>query len=47
MVEAGVLEVIAPPALFYPDLDSLQGTFGDDPHRVKFDCALRLYVCLV
>lgn len=33
---SGLLEVIAPPAEFYPDLDNLKLTFGDDKERVRF-----------
>ena len=34
-VESGLLEVIAPPANFYPDMDHLKLTFGDTKERVK------------
>ncbi|KAJ8877752.1 hypothetical protein PR048_022207 [Dryococelus australis] len=35
-VEAGLIEVISPPASYYPDLDSLQQTLGDPPERVRW-----------
>ena len=34
-IESGLLEVIAPPADFYPDMDNLKQTFGDTQERVK------------
>lgn len=33
---AGLLEVISPPASFYPNLDNLKETFGDPKIRVKY-----------
>ncbi|KAI8508787.1 Alpha-1,3-mannosyl-glycoprotein 4-beta-N-acetylglucosaminyltransferase B [Branchiostoma belcheri] len=35
-IESGLLEIISPPAGFYPDLDSLKETFGDPKERVKW-----------
>ncbi|XP_066287060.1 alpha-1,3-mannosyl-glycoprotein 4-beta-N-acetylglucosaminyltransferase B-like isoform X2 [Branchiostoma lanceolatum] len=35
-IESGLLEIISPPAGFYPDLDSLKETFGDPRERVKW-----------
>lgn len=35
-VEKGLIEVIAPPPEFYPNLDALQETFGDSKDRVKW-----------
>lgn len=35
-IESGLLEVIAPPANFYPDMDHLKLTFGDTKERVKW-----------
>ncbi len=35
-VEAGLLEVIGPPAEFYPDWSTLQPTLGDDLERVQW-----------
>ena len=32
----GLLEVIAPPASFYPNLNNLKETFGDPKVRVKY-----------
>lgn len=32
---SGLLEVISPPAAYYPDLTSLKETFGDSRERVK------------
>ena len=33
-VENGLIEVVSPPAHFYPDLNNLRQTLGDDPERV-------------
>ena len=33
-LDKGLLEIIAPPANFYPDLSTLKQTFGDNPERV-------------
>ncbi|XP_063239914.1 alpha-1,3-mannosyl-glycoprotein 4-beta-N-acetylglucosaminyltransferase A-like isoform X2 [Bacillus rossius redtenbacheri] len=35
-VESGLIEVISPPASYYPDLDSLQQTLGDPLERVRW-----------
>ena len=35
-IESGVLEVIAPPASFYPNLDTLQPNLGDKKERYKW-----------
>ncbi|BFZ15298.1 hypothetical protein BsWGS_18337 [Bradybaena similaris] len=35
-LDAGLLEVIVPPAGFYPDLNNLKETFGDTKERVKW-----------
>uniref|UniRef100_A0A2R5LNF2 Putative alpha-13-mannosyl-glycoprotein 4-beta-n-acetylglucosaminyltransferase b n=1 Tax=Ornithodoros turicata TaxID=34597 RepID=A0A2R5LNF2_9ACAR len=35
-VESGLLEVISPPASFYPDMDKLKQTLGDPLERVKW-----------
>ncbi|XP_060521150.1 alpha-1,3-mannosyl-glycoprotein 4-beta-N-acetylglucosaminyltransferase B isoform X2 [Cylas formicarius] len=35
-VESGLLEVIAPSASYYPDLDKLRITLGDPPERVRW-----------
>lgn len=35
-IESGLLEVISPPAEFYPDMDNLKLTFGDTKERVKW-----------
>ncbi|OXB62933.1 hypothetical protein ASZ78_006868 [Callipepla squamata] len=34
-VQSGVLEVISPPASYYPDLSNLKKTFGDSEDRVR------------
>lgn len=34
--ESGLLEVISPPAEFYPDMDNLKLTFGDTKERVRW-----------
>ncbi|GFO09275.1 alpha-1,3-mannosyl-glycoprotein 4-beta-n-acetylglucosaminyltransferase b [Plakobranchus ocellatus] len=35
-LDSGLLEVIVPPAGFYPNLDNLKETFGDTKERVKW-----------
>ncbi|XP_019389923.1 PREDICTED: alpha-1,3-mannosyl-glycoprotein 4-beta-N-acetylglucosaminyltransferase-like protein MGAT4D [Crocodylus porosus] len=35
-VQSGVLEVISPPASYYPDLSTLKETFGDSKERVRW-----------
>jgi alpha-1,3-mannosylglycoprotein beta-1,4-N-acetylglucosaminyltransferase A/B len=35
-IERGVLEVISPPADFYPNLTALRPTLGDEPERVQW-----------
>ncbi|UYV60232.1 MGAT4B, partial [Cordylochernes scorpioides] len=35
-IESGLLEIIAPPASYYPDFDKLPQTLGDSPDRVKW-----------
>ncbi|GFR64112.1 alpha-1,3-mannosyl-glycoprotein 4-beta-N-acetylglucosaminyltransferase A [Elysia marginata] len=35
-LESGLLEVLVPPAGFYPNLDNLKETFGDTKERVKW-----------
>uniref|UniRef100_A0A8B9RMK8 Alpha-1,3-mannosyl-glycoprotein 4-beta-N-acetylglucosaminyltransferase A n=1 Tax=Astyanax mexicanus TaxID=7994 RepID=A0A8B9RMK8_ASTMX len=35
-LNSGLLEVISPPASYYPDLNSLKETFGDSKERVKW-----------
>ncbi|XP_070552507.1 alpha-1,3-mannosyl-glycoprotein 4-beta-N-acetylglucosaminyltransferase B-like [Ptychodera flava] len=35
-VDAGLIEVISPPANYYPDLDNVKETFGDPKDRVKW-----------
>lgn len=35
-MEAGLIDVIAPHASFYPDLTALKQTFGDPPERVRW-----------
>lgn len=34
-LNSGLLEVISPPAAYYPDLGALKETFGDSRERVK------------
>ncbi|KAI1238620.1 hypothetical protein IHE44_0013357, partial [Lamprotornis superbus] len=36
IAESGVLEVISPPASYYPDLSNLKKTFGDSEDRVRW-----------
>ena len=35
-INLGVLEVISPPAEFYPNLTALRPTLGDEPERVQW-----------
>lgn len=35
-VESGLIEVISPPASFYPDMENLRETLGDPPERVRW-----------
>ncbi|NXA11211.1 MGT4B acetylglucosaminyltransferase, partial [Sapayoa aenigma] len=35
-IQSGVLEVISPPASYYPDLSNLKKTFGDSEARVRW-----------
>lgn len=35
-VDSGLIEVISPPAEYYPDLNSVKETFGDTAERVKW-----------
>ncbi|XP_075357146.1 alpha-1,3-mannosyl-glycoprotein 4-beta-N-acetylglucosaminyltransferase-like protein MGAT4D isoform X1 [Mycteria americana] len=35
-IQSGVLEVISPPASYYPDLSNLKKTFGDSEDRVRW-----------
>ncbi|KAJ9594645.1 hypothetical protein L9F63_027372, partial [Diploptera punctata] len=35
-VESGLIEVISPPASYYPDMDNLKETLGDPPERVRW-----------
>ncbi|XP_021252695.1 alpha-1,3-mannosyl-glycoprotein 4-beta-N-acetylglucosaminyltransferase-like protein MGAT4D isoform X4 [Numida meleagris] len=35
-VQSGVLEIISPPASYYPDLSNLRKTFGDSEDRVRW-----------
>uniref|UniRef100_A0A8C5T0Y0 MGAT4 family member D n=1 Tax=Malurus cyaneus samueli TaxID=2593467 RepID=A0A8C5T0Y0_9PASS len=36
VIQSGVLEVISPPASYYPDLSNLKKTFGDSEDRVRW-----------
>ncbi|KAM9295495.1 alpha-1,3-mannosyl-glycoprotein 4-beta-N-acetylglucosaminyltransferase-like protein MGAT4D isoform 3-T4 [Morus bassanus] len=36
-IQSGVLEVISPPAFYYPDLSNLKKTFGDSEDRLEDD----------
>ncbi|XP_048589545.1 alpha-1,3-mannosyl-glycoprotein 4-beta-N-acetylglucosaminyltransferase B isoform X2 [Nematostella vectensis] len=44
-IEAGSIEVVAPHASFYPDLDNLPLTFGDSKDRVKWRTKQNLDFC--
>jgi len=35
-VESGLLEVVSPPAAYYPHMHSLRPTLGDPPERVRW-----------
>ena len=35
-VESGLIEVISPPASYYPDMDNLKESLGDPPERVRW-----------
>ncbi|KAM8939857.1 alpha-1,3-mannosyl-glycoprotein 4-beta-N-acetylglucosaminyltransferase-like protein MGAT4D [Pelodytes ibericus] len=35
-IQSGVLEVISPPASYYPDLNNIKETFGDSKDRVRW-----------
>ncbi|XP_069670865.1 alpha-1,3-mannosyl-glycoprotein 4-beta-N-acetylglucosaminyltransferase A isoform X1 [Periplaneta americana] len=35
-VESGLIEVISPPASYYPDMENLRETLGDPPERVRW-----------
>lgn len=35
-LDTGLLELVAPPATYYPDLDALRTTLGDPPERVRW-----------
>ncbi|XP_063314524.1 alpha-1,3-mannosyl-glycoprotein 4-beta-N-acetylglucosaminyltransferase-like protein MGAT4D isoform X2 [Pelobates fuscus] len=35
-IQSGVLEVISPPASYYPDLNNIKETFGDSKERVRW-----------
>ncbi|XP_049826869.1 alpha-1,3-mannosyl-glycoprotein 4-beta-N-acetylglucosaminyltransferase B isoform X1 [Schistocerca gregaria] len=35
-LETGLLELVSPPATYYPDLDALRTTLGDPPERVRW-----------
>ncbi|KAM4807703.1 alpha-1,3-mannosyl-glycoprotein 4-beta-N-acetylglucosaminyltransferase-like protein MGAT4D [Rhinophrynus dorsalis] len=35
-IQSGVLEIISPPASFYPDLSNVSETFGDSKERVRW-----------
>lgn len=35
-VESGLIEVISPPASYYPDMENLRSTLGDPPERVRW-----------
>jgi alpha-1,3-mannosylglycoprotein beta-1,4-N-acetylglucosaminyltransferase A/B len=35
-MESGLIEVISPPASYYPDMENLRSTLGDSPERVRW-----------
>lgn len=47
-LSSGLLEVISPPASYYPDLTNLKETFGDSKERVRYGkppCFVRVQSC--
>ncbi|XP_040564592.1 alpha-1,3-mannosyl-glycoprotein 4-beta-N-acetylglucosaminyltransferase B isoform X2 [Lepeophtheirus salmonis] len=35
-IDEGLVEIVAPPSYYYPDMNSLRQTMGDDPERVQW-----------
>ncbi|KXJ28472.1 alpha-1,3-mannosyl-glycoprotein 4-beta-N-acetylglucosaminyltransferase A [Exaiptasia diaphana] len=46
-VESGLIEVVAPPKTFYPNLDNIPQTFGDSKDRVKWRTKQNLDFCFL
>uniref|UniRef100_H3AA99 Alpha-1,3-mannosyl-glycoprotein 4-beta-N-acetylglucosaminyltransferase A n=1 Tax=Latimeria chalumnae TaxID=7897 RepID=H3AA99_LATCH len=46
-INSGLLEVISPPASYYPDLTNLKETFGDTKERVKWRTKQNLDYCFL
>ncbi|NWT42962.1 MGT4A acetylglucosaminyltransferase, partial [Chroicocephalus maculipennis] len=46
-ISSGLVEVIAPPATYYPDLTNLKETFGDSKERVRWRTKQNLDYCFL
>lgn len=46
-LSSGLLEVISPPAAYYPDLTNLKETFGDSKERVRWAIRTGNDVCVI
>ncbi|XP_077783711.1 alpha-1,3-mannosyl-glycoprotein 4-beta-N-acetylglucosaminyltransferase A isoform X3 [Podarcis muralis] len=46
-ISSGLVEVIAPPASYYPDLTNLKETFGDSKERVRWRTKQNLDYCFL
>lgn len=46
-INSGLVEVIAPPASYYPDLSNLKETFGDSKERVRWRTKQNLDYCFL
>ncbi|MEE6470473.1 hypothetical protein FKM82_008979 [Ascaphus truei] len=46
-INSGLVEVISPPATYYPDLTNLKETFGDSKERVKWRTKQNLDYCFL
>ncbi|OXB75138.1 UNVERIFIED_CONTAM: hypothetical protein H355_009712 [Colinus virginianus] len=46
-INSGLVEVIAPPATYYPDLTNLKETFGDSKERVRWRTKQNLDYCFL
>ncbi|XP_051662777.1 alpha-1,3-mannosyl-glycoprotein 4-beta-N-acetylglucosaminyltransferase A isoform X1 [Manacus candei] len=46
-INSGLVEVIAPPASYYPDLTNLKETFGDSKERVRWRTKQNLDYCFL
>ncbi|XP_028935826.1 alpha-1,3-mannosyl-glycoprotein 4-beta-N-acetylglucosaminyltransferase A isoform X1 [Ornithorhynchus anatinus] len=46
-INSGLVEIISPPATYYPDLTNLKETFGDSKERVKWRTKQNLDYCFL